>query len=241
MEVRIPFPGFYNTNYDGDINHALDSEAEYIMSGEAEVISDEIELSDIGEILFKYSNFSVMYQQIAVAYTSAFADFISEKVDFPVEVKFKEMTSPKEYNFETDSIFADISVEDLQKIREFVGEEALKEKAREMFTSRSGFISFYSNNVESWGEIEEWDHNQCFCLLSCLIVDDKWNDDSMDIYTGLQERISNIYSENVDWPAVEWELENFGVETDLEFPGPGITDTKQYVKKFDELNNLVGG
>jgi len=34
-----------------------------------------------------------------------------------------------------------------------------------MFTSRSGFISYYSPNVSEWGRVEDWDHNQILCAL----------------------------------------------------------------------------
>ena len=242
LNARIPFPGFYESLYSSEIDAQQEQEVERIDDGESEYeVADECTTEDIGEILTKYANYSTMFRQIAEAYVEAFSDHLAEKTGMDIPLKFEELTSPKEYNFRTDNIYADIDLEDAKLLLVFVGKERLMKEAREMFTSRSGFISFYDPDIETWGEIETWDHNQVYCLLSCLVVTDKWNDDDMGIYYMLSDKIFNIYQNNVDWPGVSWELENFGQGLDMKFPGPGITDVGKYVKKFEELNNLVGG
>lgn len=44
---------------------------------------------------------------------------------------------------------------------------ALKERAAEKFTSRDGFSSFYSPDVEDWGPIDKRDCNQVGTLIEC--------------------------------------------------------------------------
>ena len=48
-----------------------------------------------------------------------------------------------------------------------------------MFTSESGFISFYSSDVSSWGDVLTWDCNQLHCLLMAWLEtnhDFDWHD-----------------------------------------------------------------
>ena len=66
-------------------------------------------------------------------------------------------------------------------------------KIKERFTSRSGFISFYDNNLKSSTDnYREWDHNQigiCFELFD--IEEDE------DIVYSLREYLSETISENL--------------------------------------------
>ena len=74
--------------------------------------------------------------------------------------------SPREYNFTTDRIFIKLPAKEIRRIHKATEPEVLAEVAAEEFTSRSGFISFYSPDVESWGPLKTWDHNQRYCLLT---------------------------------------------------------------------------
>jgi hypothetical protein len=105
-------------------------------------------------------NWVRVHEEYAKAYTEAWLDLHGLKGHF-VELK-----SPREYNFETDRIFAFVEPADIERIFHEVPIQVLDAKAAEMFTSRSGFISFYSPNVDSWKCLDEWDHNQVSCLVA---------------------------------------------------------------------------
>jgi hypothetical protein len=100
-----------------------------------------------------------LYEKYAESYVEA----ISELTELDLE--FDGLSSPREYNFTTDRIFASISRKSLAEVIRAVRGERLKKMAKEMFTSRSGFISYYSPDVSEWGRVEDWDHNQILCAL----------------------------------------------------------------------------
>ena len=84
---------------------------------------------------------------------------------------FVELSSPKYYNFSTDRIFVKISCKFIEELKKKIDKFALGKAILEQFTSRDGFISFYSNDVNEWlGQKEPWDHNQVCLLLEVLLV-----------------------------------------------------------------------
>lgn len=60
---------------------------------------------------------------------------------------------------------------------------SLDQAARDRHMSRSGFISFYSADWRSWGEVEGWDHNQLQTLIEAYVQDTRSEPDE----TGLME------------------------------------------------------
>ena len=82
------------------------------------------------------------------------------------------MTSPREYNFTTDRIFANVSLDDIKKL--FAarlsqwGIESLQESIDNEFKSRSGFSSFYDDFCTEWQDkpIENWDCNELSILFT---------------------------------------------------------------------------
>lgn len=84
-------------------------------------------------------------------------------------MQFESLHSPKFYNFQTDIIFAHISTDEIKRIYSLVNKDDFEEVAKEWFTSCPGFISFYSPNIETWGDIETWDHNQLGALLTAYV------------------------------------------------------------------------
>jgi hypothetical protein len=253
METNIPFGGFYNTLWDTEIDSLEEQQVEYMLSSDCDEDWSELEEGEIQEVLFKHTDHSSIFKAIAEMYVEAWADFINEELDLDIQLDFSTMTSPKEYNFTTDRVFAEISRDDIAKIYKKVGRHGLRDKAKEMFTSRSGFISFYSPHIEEWGPVREWDYNQLGCLMEAL--DDMAgkhgpgarHDNELAIYYDLNEKISNAYQENVDWTKVESELKhlidvkNGEAEMDARrFPGRDVTGMREYVQKFEELNRLKG-
>lgn len=54
---------------------------------------------------------------------------------------------------------------------------ALAELARERFTSRDGFISFYDPDVKNWGAFNTWDVNQYGLLLAAYAQQENYTGD----------------------------------------------------------------
>lgn len=205
LSVNIPFMGFYETLY----SRAIDDEQEqyienYIEYRQAEEgIPQELRITadELNDIMFDVTTYRDAYQAIAQTYVGAFESYLSELVGFKVPMAFEEMTSPKFYNFETDRLFANIPYTRLARLfllskRE--NHERLKACIEERCTSRSGFHSYYSNELDDWLEkpLSQWDHNE-LCILITSFLPDDWE---WEVYN-----IASEHSFYEEWEcAVDW-------------------------------------
>jgi hypothetical protein len=149
----LPFSGFYGSRHSSAIDY---TEEEMFTFDDGEIHTS------LHELFYDNMDYGDVYE----AYSKEYVEQISHLTN--IKFVFEELVSPKEYNFTTDRIFVTIDRKSLAKIIRLVKGERLNNKAREMFTSRSGFISYYSNDVSDWGKIGEWDHNQIGCALEAL-------------------------------------------------------------------------
>jgi hypothetical protein len=154
----IPFAGFYCTNHDSELDFTLD-----------QMFTDDSGNPNHGLVSHCFDK--IKWWEVHVSYATAYVERFAEHFEIP-SMKFESLSSPREYNFTTDRIFVEVSREDIKKVFDQVDRAALDAKAAEMFTSRSGFISFYSPKVSSWGSLDEWDHNHLLCLFSALVGED---------------------------------------------------------------------
>lgn len=161
--TTIPFSGFYESIHSVMIDA---SENQMFTNG------DGTFYSELCDDFFDHVDYKEVNRSYAKAYVKSFSK------EFNISLVYEDLVSPKFYNFETDRIFVKISRSDLAKMLWKVKGKILKEKARKIFTSRSGFISYYSNNIQDWGRISTWDHNQVGAVLSAYVdlVCDNWQD-----------------------------------------------------------------
>ena len=190
LESTIPFDGFYESFISADIDHQIGQQIEWD--------SDTFDLNeDEQQILwdnYLSINRSYFYNQIAEDYTNFYIDNLNAKLNyaypdhgFTLNAKFSLLTSPREYNFETDRIFIDIEKNHAIDFIKYIiknYKKELEEKIKERFTSRSGFWSHYKNGLDLWTQdYSEWDHNQigtCFELFDF---------DELHFYESLSETI----------------------------------------------------
>ena len=105
LESTIPFDGFYESFTSADIEYQIGQQIEWD--------SDIYDLNeDEQQILWNNYlsvNRSYFYNQIAEDYTNFYIDELNERLKgFTLNAKFNLLTSPREYNFETDRIFIEI-------------------------------------------------------------------------------------------------------------------------------------
>ncbi len=163
----IPFPGFYGSHLEGDVDSHMEQEAEHYAEKEKggyqgteypECKQPEharIDQSEFSELLFTHMDFQKLHRLIAESYADAFQHQLSELVGFPLEMRFESMDSPQFYNFETDCCFMHIPVRTARKLvrhilRTKAGRDALRERITERHSSRSGFHSWYSTDTGEW-------------------------------------------------------------------------------------------
>jgi hypothetical protein len=178
MLTTIPFDGFCNTWHDQLLDDALD-----------QMLSDSSGCH-VNEALHEQVYFDVKWADVHTKYAEAYAETWLEL--HGLKGRFVELWSPREYNFLTDRIYVDIDDADIERLFEEVPVKALDAKAREMFTSCSGFISFYSPDFSDWPELDEWDHNQVSCLVAAW---SEWK----DIMPEYESDLMDSYRDNGDF------------------------------------------
>lgn len=201
-EARIPFAGFYGTMWDDE----LDREEEQLAESLAEDYG--LSASDVADKLFYHMDYREAYKHIAAAYVPQFQDFINKGLDLDIKLAFNDMTSPREYNFETDKIYVGISYPDAVRLARRVGRDALRAAAKAMFTSRDGFISFYPNDPARWGRLAGWDQNHLYALFTAAVEKIGDEDAGWDILDDVRKRgvFSSALDAGLDYDALTAEL-----------------------------------
>lgn len=212
LSVNIPFSGFYDSLWSGEFDHIEEREAEYYAKAlqDAENIPVELRLdeSDFADIFLRVADYPAMYASAAHAIADGFNNLASEELGFELGMSFEEMTSPREYNFETDRIFMHIpraSVAKLFRMARRDGFAKLRAEIARRHTSCSGFISSYSNCLHDWlsKPLSQWDHNEVGTLLRACLGSDL--NENLDLYYAVcdGDKLFSEWSENIDWPKFE--------------------------------------
>lgn len=235
LSVQLPFSGFYESIWSRAIDSEEESFCEYQDQDGWQSFPDIAALPkemrpDIGwpglaEILYNNSRYSIAYANLAKDYAANFWDVISGELGIPVQHEWDGMSSPREYNFTTDRIFSKVPLKVMRlMLNALLADAESRHVLESMITrnhsSRSGFISFYSNNVGEWlaKPLGQWDHNELATLLEAYIkltgiCEDS---DSIDwhIYDtyNMHESAYSAWDSCVDWPAVESALQDIAVE-----------------------------
>ncbi|MGD9670290.1 MAG: hypothetical protein AB7U75_14830 [Hyphomicrobiaceae bacterium] len=148
--TTLPFSGFYETHHDDALSRAIEMFAQDDSGHDYS--------AKLSERLYLEANWKNAHEKYARGYADMFADFCGIE-----GMEFDELNSPREYNFGTDRIFVRIPRDQLVRIFDEVSKSRLSVLAKQAFTSRSGFASFYDDKTDivSWGKDPDgWDHNQ---------------------------------------------------------------------------------
>ncbi len=243
VSVNIPFSGFYESLWSGLVDHEAQQWLEHVVEepdrySPAEVLCAK--KGHLGELLADKTQYSVAYAKIAKDYAEAYFWWLGESLGFPVHRtahvrgsasapwthytyshpvawQWEEMTSPRQYNFETDRLFAKVDAvvlrELFRKLMLVDNSWAFDRTVREMFTSYSGFCSFYDNDPEvlKAKPLEDWDHNELTVLLiAWQVLQFKFGRGSSHcgnledhIYDDLSSDGYSYFDDAVDWGALE--------------------------------------
>ncbi|AOR76525.1 hypothetical protein [Novosphingobium resinovorum] len=181
--VNLPFfPGFYCSSLSGALDHAETMEAENSAEKEesAEYYPEtyqpeELRLSaaDYQKILFDCMDYGGAHRSMAADYVAAFDQWATENLETPAGTfTFESMDSPREYNFRTDRVYATVPLAAMESLYRSLDLEKLAAVIAERHSSRSGFISFYPDDVDEWQgkEFAEFDHNEMGTILCAAIA-----------------------------------------------------------------------
>lgn len=181
----------------------------------------QLDSGDLANIMYDVTDYSAAYRKLAEYYVAAFDAVAGESLGFTVKakrqrwtpagmisesydadslsLKFEAMTSPREYNFETDRLFADMPLKvarELLRRSKAAGHKTLAAVIARRFTSRSGFISSYDNDIADWlaKPLRDWDHNE----LGTLLI------------AAMESAGADIESDDIRWQLYELTTENEG-------------------------------
>ena len=151
IETSINFGGFYESIH-------------------SYIIDDNIELNE-------YDFEKVNYKDTFEIYAKDYIKILNQKLD--TNIIFKDLISPKFYNYSTDFINVEISKKDILKLFQYVRNEDLKEEViniiKDSSTSKDGYVAFYNYN-------DYFKKDNLDLLLECMldIIVDTLQDDIIE-------------------------------------------------------------
>jgi hypothetical protein len=160
FEATLPFfPGYYCSILDTYI----DSEIEMYLEDE-----------DNDYETYESIEGQLDYNKAKLAMNQAWVDRFN--VETGLNLKYKDMSSPKEYNFQTDRVFVEITLKELEKVRKITEEhpEEFQQYLTRNFKSGDGFVSFYPDDFEEWDkDTQDLDHNEAMTYIAVASTIDK--------------------------------------------------------------------
>lgn len=110
---------------------------------------------------FTYEDYEFDYTGYRTNVAKACVDAIENKLkEFDINgviITYEKISSPKYYNFETDSIYVKYKLtgKAVKNINDYltINKEAFATYVKDNYTSRDGFNSFWSNDINDWFKI----------------------------------------------------------------------------------------
>ena len=153
----IPFSGFYDSIHDDAIDLAIES-----------LFEDNSGDCNSSLIEHFYRSNCIDYGEVRTTYAKDYVQAFA--IATGLQLIFDELDSPKEYNFQTDRIFVKIAPKSVIELFAKADKNALRDRIRKDYTSRSGFISYYSPDIDEWPkDVTKWDHNQVGTLIAASV------------------------------------------------------------------------
>lgn len=187
------FSGFYGTIFEPQEDCEIESiNSERAIKGLNEVAFDDVK--------FNYKEYKIEVSKEACNYVETTLN----KIGIKCAITFEELISPREYNFSNDSINISIEIDTKSILRYFEAhKKELAQYFADKYTSRSGFISLYSNDINEWmSQLASGDfkvHIISAMLDAILLNEDK--ESEMNMYYHTSERVylsATNYSELIE-------------------------------------------
>ena len=201
------FRGFYNSIFTPDFN-------EWDLFNNADLVDKDIVNYCIenAEVPQEY------YDEVAKTYLEHIGNYIVKVVP-NIEMKYKELESPKYYNYETDRIIGTCNYNEIKEdIKSVLNKypNIFDFVVKKHFTSYSGFISFYSNNYKEW-DFDNLDHNQLMAVMEVLAIVGFMHDNYAEVVDEITE--SDIYSieSTIEFDTFEYISGNGYIEYKIDF------------------------
>jgi len=179
-------------NFEGFDYSWIDSEFDNIAQNESEYFAEEYNLSEekkeeIREDYFS-QNFEELKEEICKVYAQNYFNDIEFETDIELDAEFESLGSQQTWLCRLDRFFIEVPANKAQALLKWILNnryQELKEIVRDRFTARDGYMPHYSKNLNEWGKISTWDHNQIGTALLVFFDDSDFNYD-------IHERVSEV-------------------------------------------------
>ena len=205
-----------------------------------EFYADLCELADDTDIYdWVYENVEYDYKeyekQIATQYIYEVENALKEYLPH-FRAEFKEVDSPKYYNFETDKAVGVCNLEDIrEEIKAYISKypNEFKKWIKDNHSSYDGFISFYSNDVNDWDLDSELDHNELGSIFGFILTNEKV------IGYDLDWDLNNNVLDHGIYP--DWYIDTDKINNDFNFTVPveSLWDLQYYRKNNDGVYEWI--
>ena len=181
------------------------------------------------------------YNIVAKAYLERMGNYVVETVP-SIKMEYKEIESPKYYNYGTDRIIGTCNYNEVKKdIKHVLNKypNIFDFVVKRHFTSCSGFVSYYSNNYKKW-DFDNLDHNQLMTVMEVLTIIGFMHDNySVDVEDKITE--SDIYKieSTIEGDILEYITDNGYNDYELDFDELKDKFNLPFsVSSFDELEQF---
>lgn len=148
--IELPFQGFYGTLHETELDAQL------------ELFLEENNLN--------YDQVSVNWVEVFEQYAKGYVQSVSQEFSGIFEhMEFKSLYSPREYNFENDRIYVSVEFDILVNVYKVLKNNTdFYSYVYDKLKPRDGFIPYYSNDFNNWGDIETWEQPQLSMLVAFI-------------------------------------------------------------------------
>ena len=211
--IAPDFAGFYDSIFTPYFDECLDCD-------------DDLQAWVNENVDYDYKEYE---SNVARHYVWAVEDALREYLpNFRAE--YKEVDSPKYYNFETDRVVGLCNLNEIREdIKAYINKypNEFKKWVKDNHSSYDGFISFYSNDVNDWDLDKDLDHNELMSIFGFILTNEKVI--GYDCDWDLNDRVceSGIYA--------DWYIDTDKINKDFKFNTPveSMWDL-QYYRKNDK-------
>lgn len=194
------FTGFYNTIFDGSENflESMFADEDEFQEHMPELFESGVSYEYFCSEFWYYADFSRCFNEAAKSICYAITELDSAGII--IDSDFEDLISPKEYNFKTDSINCEIKY-NATKLQKYLDEniEAFTKYIKDAYTSRDGFSSWHSNDVNNWLDVYNYGEHAAGSVLQFVIFNEyeNENDAIYDLYEESNCR-EDFLSPNID-------------------------------------------
>lgn len=233
FSLQVPFfHGFYNTIFD-------------LVDNEYDACNYFAETTgvNLSEDDYTFDNKEFM-KDVCDAFIDCFTAYMPKFIE---KVEYDELVSPREYNFETDRIFANMTFNDNWKnvMKDYFVKYHIPigKMIKEYHTSYDGFFSYMSNNIDDWYKklFDDEDTLYLEYFLKYMIIIDYIKDNVRKEDFNLDMSIKDIekYIEDIENEFESFTVENVSCDWFLKLTESGINKCESNNVNYDDYSMYV--